>query len=381
MHDPEIEDEAELYIEAGIRLLDAVESADLVAVKRLVEQEEPPMFFQDPESGWSALHLAAAAESSELLEYLLERGAVWNLGQWWLEASRYDSPPMQRVQQSIPWVCAKYKAEKKVQSSEFILRALGGSADPPSAIRTDDETAAASLDTFLKSRLTFTTDAKGQDLCMVRAGDDAEVGVMMGWERPIMVETVKRICDAPPETHGPRVLNVGFGLGIIDTLFQASSAPPSLHVIIEAHPDVLAHMRKTGWYEKENVMILEGKWQDHISSDLLLSLGGFDAIYTDTFSEEYADLYAFFEHVPNLLRGPSAYFSWFNGLGATNALFYDIYARLAELHLNDMGLSVSWSEVDVSEVEDDTIWSGSRKYFTLPFYRLPICAMVSPAQG
>lgn len=70
-------------------------------------------------------------------------------------------------------------------SSEFILRALGASVDPPSAIRTDDDTAAASLDTFLSSRLTFTMDAKGQDVCMVKAGDNAEVGVMMGWEKPI----------------------------------------------------------------------------------------------------------------------------------------------------------------------------------------------------
>lgn len=80
MEGPEMDDEAELFVEAGMRLLDVVQSGDLLAVKKLVEQEEPPMFFQDPESGWSALHLAAGAESPELLEYLLEQGAVWNLG-------------------------------------------------------------------------------------------------------------------------------------------------------------------------------------------------------------------------------------------------------------------------------------------------------------
>lgn len=82
MDDSGMDDEAALFVEAGMRLLDVVESGDLPAVKRLVEEEEPPIFYQDPESGWSALHLAAGAESPGLLEYLLERGAVWNLGQW-----------------------------------------------------------------------------------------------------------------------------------------------------------------------------------------------------------------------------------------------------------------------------------------------------------
>jgi hypothetical protein len=48
-------------------------------------------------------------------------------------------------------------------------------------------------------------------------------------------------------------------------------------------------------------------------SALELSLGQLesDAAFT-------TDLYAFFEHVPNLLRGPNSVFSFFNGLGATS---------------------------------------------------------------
>ena len=74
------------------------------------------------------------------------------------------------------------------------------------------------------------------------------------------------VADMDPEDDEANihVLNVGFGLGIvrflylfvdypliyhsslkIDTLFQ--SLCPARHVIIEAHPDVLAHMRTTGW--------------------------------------------------------------------------------------------------------------------------------------
>lgn len=73
----------------------------------------------------------------------------------------------------------------------------------------------------------------------------------------------------------------------IDSFFQELPTLPALHVIIEAHPDVLEHMRSQGWYAKPNVKILEGKWQDYVDSPELLGVGGFDIIYTDTFSEEY----------------------------------------------------------------------------------------------
>ena len=117
-----------------------------------------------------------------------------------------------------------------------------------------------------------------------------------------MQETVHRLCDN--DNTGLRVLNIGFGLGIvrllllmksrstliitqIDSMFQSLQHPPKHHVIIEAHPDVLKHMRGLGWYEKPGVKILEGKWQSFLDSEELLSVGGFDAVYTDTFSENY----------------------------------------------------------------------------------------------
>ena len=86
-------------------------------------------------------------------------------------------------------------------------------------------------------------------------------------------------------------------------MFQKQPVLIKNHVIIEAHPDVLKHMRNQGisgriaamysadlpigWFDKPNVTILEGKWQDFVESEELLSVGGFDVIYTDTFSEDY----------------------------------------------------------------------------------------------
>ena len=58
----------------------------------------------------------------------------------------------------------------------------------------------------------------------------------------------------------------------IDTEFQKHK--PTQHTIIEAHPDVLKHMRETGWYDKPGVRVCEGKWQDFIEE-----LGQFDVIY------------------------------------------------------------------------------------------------------
>ena len=46
-------------------------------------------------------------------------------------------------------------------------------------------------------------------------------------------------------------------------------------------------MEDLGWRGKANVRIIESKWQDVFDSDELLNIGGFDVIYTDTFSEGY----------------------------------------------------------------------------------------------
>ena len=125
--------------------------------------------------------------------------------------------------------------------------------------------------------------------------------------------------------------------GQVDNLFQSLPVPPVLHVIIEPHQDVLQHMREQGWYNKPGVKILEGRWQEFVGGAELSGLGGFDVIFTDTFSEDYRGtrspissqfqkrllapslpaLHQFFQTLPNLLAESSSRFSFFNGLGAT----------------------------------------------------------------
>lgn len=52
-------------------------------------------------------------------------------------------------------------------------------------LKATDDTAAGSTDHFLTSRLRYTRDEHGQDICLVNVGDGEDVGVMMGWERGI----------------------------------------------------------------------------------------------------------------------------------------------------------------------------------------------------
>jgi protein arginine N-methyltransferase 2 len=81
-------------------------------------------------------------------------------------------------------------------------------------------------------------------------------------------------------------------------------------------------MKDMGWYDKPGVKILEGKWQDFINPAKIGTVvpdGGFDVVYTDSFSEDYQALRQFFGHLQVLL-GPRSRFSFFNGLGATSKL-------------------------------------------------------------
>jgi spermidine synthase len=97
--------------------------------------------------------------------------------------------------------------------------------------------------------------------------------VMMDWEADWMKRSAEIICK-----NGGDILNIGFGMGIIDSFIQEHN--PATHWIIEAHPDVYKKMLEDGWHKKPNVRIIFGKWQDVIHT-----LPMFDGIYLDTFHD------------------------------------------------------------------------------------------------
>ena len=73
-------------------------------------------------------------------------------------------------------------------STELLLTLLAsrGTPVPPSSLvlANTDDSATGSTDAFLSSRLRFTVDSYGQEICLLQTEDD-EVGVMMGWEHDI----------------------------------------------------------------------------------------------------------------------------------------------------------------------------------------------------
>ncbi|KAF8135479.1 hypothetical protein EV363DRAFT_1320810 [Boletus edulis] len=361
--DVEDMEEINAITELGTTLIQAIlEKEPLDNIRDLIDAGAP-LWFQDNE-GTSPLHAAAYVGDDQLVKLLLDEGAVWNA------VDNLGNTAGDIALSMNSDACYTLIRDTGIRTELLLTLVSSKSA-----------LALGSTDAFLASCLQYTKDASGQEICLLKLEDGEQVGVMMGWERDIMRKTVDELCSSHPKLDtGLRVLNVGFGLGIvrefcfrssrlrlthvkIDTMFQSLSKLPSLH--------------KRGGTRRPNVKILKGKWQDVLSSDEFLGLGKFDVVYTDTFAEHYGELHKFFKRLPNLLDGPDARFSFFNGLAATNALFYDVYTRVSDCHLSEIGAAVDWHDVEVglNDPEDDSRWGGTRRYFTLPIYRLPIAQL------
>ncbi|EAW06405.1 protein-arginine N5-methyltransferase [Aspergillus clavatus NRRL 1] len=209
---------------------------------------------------------------------------------------------------------------------------------------------------YLDSNLTFQND---------RLLDQDQNGVMMAWETEIMSKSAKKLLP----TTGLRVLNVGHGMGIVDGFIQEQQ--PAAHHIVEAHPEVVAEMKRRGWHEKPGVHIHEGRWQDILPA-LVAQGETFDAIYYDTFAESYADFREFFsEQVIGLLEQEGKW-GFFNGMGADRQISYDVYQKVVEMDLFEAGFDVEWEDMKVPKLEGE--WNGVRRpYWVVDNYRLPLC--------
>lgn len=227
---------------------------------------------------------------------------------------------------------------------------------------------AGATDTYLKTELEYKDGA-----LVTKEGSD---GVMMQWEEDLMKAGCDSLFSSVEDPKDINILNLGFGMGIIDTMIQSRN--PSKHYICEAHPDVLKKMKQDGWYEKPNVIILEGKWQDTLP-DLLTKGVFFDGIYYDTFSEHYEDMVEdLFDLVVGLLK-PTGTFSFFNGLGADRLVCYEVYKKVVDLDLSNYGLAVQFKEMkapvgtlEEKDQSDDSVWKDiKRAYWRCPVYYHP----------
>ncbi|KAG8532678.1 uncharacterized protein KY384_002555 [Bacidia gigantensis] len=259
--------------------------------------------------------------------------------------------------------------------------ALGGQTLGPDELEStpsvQDNSVPEETDSPNINDVTLETNVRNEDYLQAslrfqngRILDDSGNAVMMAWETDIMKKSADLIC---PEI-GLRVLNIGHGLGITDALFQEKS--PSIHHIIEAHPAVLERMRKDGWYDKSNVTVHEGRWQDVIPKIVEHGML-FDAVYFDTFAEDYKAFRDFFsDNMLGLLEDKGKW-SFFHGLGADRQICYDVYSKVVEMDLFEAGFDTDWETLGVPESQEIE-WQGVKgRYWALKEYKLPICSFIA----
>lgn len=212
---------------------------------------------------------------------------------------------------------------------------------------------------YLEDRVTFSED---------KLMDSNSKAIMMAWEKPLMEAHAKAVCAG-----GGHILNIGFGMGLVDTAIQQYS--PVTHTIIEAHPQVYDRMIRTGWGEKESVKIIFGRWQDVLSQ-----LESYDGIFFDTYGEYYEDLREFHQHLPTLLK-PGGIYSFFNGLCGSNAFFHVVYCNLVSLELENLGFSTQLIPLPVKDCLGEEVWAGvKQKYWQLDTYHLPVCQFIQDSE-
>ncbi|ODV62332.1 protein-arginine N5-methyltransferase [Ascoidea rubescens DSM 1968] len=227
---------------------------------------------------------------------------------------------------------------------------------------------------FLKSKLEYKDNS-----LLTKEGND---GVMMRWEENLM----QAGCDSlfqnyqEDETKEINVLNIGYGMGIIDSIIEkkGKSLPKGFkftHFICEAHPDVLKEIENRKLDQISNIKILKGRWQTELPK-LLSQNVFFNGIYYDTYSEHYEDMLELFDLIVGLLK-PEGNFSFFNGLGADREVCYDVYKKVVELDLNNYGLEIKFDTIKIPEetlkfLNDKSSDNKIRKsYWSCSFYYHP----------
>src|SRR6056300_1354979 len=125
--------------------------------------------------------------------------------------------------------------------------------------------------------------------------------IMSDHETLIMEESAKVVCQ-----NGGSVLNVGFGMGIIDGFIQQHK--PEKHTIIDIHPQVIQKAHEMGF--NECATILEGDWKGFVKQ-WREDGTKFDGIYFDTFSFEDDQWFNFVKEVDSILN-KGGVFSYFN---------------------------------------------------------------------
>lgn len=297
-------------IERNLALHHAAEAGDIIKCETLLSITKPDAewngsadawYADEAMLGWDALHYAADGGHADVIKLLLRNGALWNavdeLGftaadvAWSRNYTKcYDILFQEGVRQSflVPVIARHAKSDAKsmgIQEEHQAIREDEEGSTHLTLVSGSQGEVTYSNAEFLKSKLTFMKDENSQWRCL----DKDNNMVMAEWENEIMHASAKVLCEDQPE--GFSILNVGFGLGIIDEMIQTFN--PGRHVIIEPHPDAIKFMCEQGWDQRAGVEIFEGTWEEFLQPEndedgsIAMKLGVFDAIYFDTYSQDY----------------------------------------------------------------------------------------------
>tara|TARA_Y100000592_G_C5382130_1_gene273950 strand:- start:78 stop:704 length:627 start_codon:yes stop_codon:yes gene_type:complete len=141
------------------------------------------------------------------------------------------------------------------------------------------------------------------------------VDIMSTDEDLIMEESANILCQ-----NLGTVLNVGFGLGIIDNYIRQHN--PKEHHIIEIHPEVYNLAIQQGFNKTAKLYL--GDWQD-IIQEFILKGKKFDAIYFDTYTfNRNKKQWAMFGKAVNKILKPNGIFSYFNNNASKGEKIEDI---------------------------------------------------------
>lgn len=315
------------------QLCSAAKSGDITTLQTLIDSGADVTFFDS--DGRTPLMHAAKHGHSATVASLLAAGAPWNA----LSPSNLSA--------------GDFAMDEGHQAAFDILLNAGIQAELilGTIARKESIKDSKSVD-YLDDRVSFSED---------KLMDAESKAVMMAWEKPLMEAHAKAICS-----QGGDVLNIGFGMGLVDMAIQQYS--PASHTIVEAHPEVYDRMIRDGWDKKENVKIIFGRWQD-----VLPELKSYDGIFFDTYGEYYDDMREFHDHLPQLLK-PGGIYSFFNGLCGSNPFFHVVYCQLVSLELQNLGYSTQLIQLPVKDCLGKETWEGVKhKYWELDVYCLPVC--------
>ncbi len=101
-------------------------------------------------------------------------------------------------------------------------------------------------------------------------------------------------------------------------------------------------MHKEGWHTKKGVKLLLCRWQD-----ALPKLQQYDAIFFDTYGEDWSQQRLLHTMLPKLLKKGGVY-SFFNGFCPDNIFFQGVACQVVQSELKEIGLESDFLPVDIS---------------------------------